>query len=140
MGLYASRSTLLIGLTRKRCTPSKLFQSCGVSSVQLEFRQLVCLQLSDLQCVYCPSGLHSQGRLSALFRRANGTFDCRRIARIRTPGVVLNHLIVLARPKAAALWLNLYAPTAFPDQHSGGDDTVAAHSLCRGTNPSADHA
>ena len=70
----------------------------------------------------------------------DGTFDCRRVARIRTPGVVLNHLIVLARPKAAALWLNLYAPTALPDQHSGGDDIVAARSLCRGTNPSADHA
>src|ERR1022692_2145996 len=75
MGLYASRSTLLIGLTRKRGTPSKLFQSCGVSSVQLEFRQLVGLQLPDLQCVYCPSGLHSQGRLSALFRGAKVAFD-----------------------------------------------------------------
>src|ERR1019366_5775435 len=75
MGLYASRSTLLIGLTGKRCTRSNLFQSCLVSSVWPEFLQLVCLQLPDLQCVYCPSGLHSQGRLSAPFRGAKVAFD-----------------------------------------------------------------
>jgi hypothetical protein len=44
-------------------------------TAQLQVLPLVCLQLPDLQCVYCPSGLHSQGRPSALFRRANVAFD-----------------------------------------------------------------
>src|ERR1019366_1229617 len=110
---------------------------CG----QLELLQVVCLQLPDLQCVYCPSGLHSQGRPPALCRRANVAFDCRRMARIRTPGVVLNRLIVPVRPKAVALWLDLYAPTAPPDQHSGCDHAVAAaRNRRRGANSSADHA